>query len=161
MASVDQHTFREVFSHLATGVTVITAHGEGGPTGMAANSVTSVSLDPPLLLVCAAVTSATWPLIRTSRSFCVNVMAGNQEPTVRRFASTTTSRFEGIRWDRARFGPALHGAIAHIGCCLEREVPAGDHVVALGRVLELEAHSGLDPLLFFRGSFGSFSPAAA
>jgi len=78
--------FRHV-GHLATGVTVITAYGLDGPSGMAANSVTSVSLDPPLVLFCPAKSSTTWPRLRTAGGFCINVMAGHHEEVTRRFAS--------------------------------------------------------------------------
>src|SRR5438067_4648308 len=83
--------------HLPTGVTVITSFGADGPVGMAVNSVVSVSLDPPLILFCPGRTSQTWPKIRDSDSFCVNVMAGHHEQVVRQFAAKEADRFSGVR----------------------------------------------------------------
>src|SRR5438309_6179967 len=82
--SVDSARFRTVLGHFGTGVTVVTGHGQGGPAGLAANSFTSVSLDPPLILVCMAHTSSTWPAIRDSGHFAVNILGEHQGDTARR-----------------------------------------------------------------------------
>src|SRR5579872_4529511 len=113
---IEPDRFRHVLGHLPTGVTVVTAHAPGGPIGLSANSVTSVSLDPPLLLVCPARTSLTWPVIRGIGRFCVNVMARHHEPTVRRFAVRGIDRFEGTSYHDRASGPALDDAIAWIDC---------------------------------------------
>jgi 3-hydroxy-9,10-secoandrosta-1,3,5(10)-triene-9,17-dione monooxygenase reductase component len=154
--SIDPLHFRQVLSHLPTGVTVITAHGPDGPTGMAANSVTSVSLEPPMVLFCPGRSSATWPQIRESGAFCVNIMASHHEALTRRFSAQGVNRFAGVRWDDRDTGPALSGAVAWIDCRVDNEFAAGDHTVVIGRVVGFEACPEVEPLVFFRGSYGSF-----
>lgn len=148
--------FRRVLGHLPTGVTVITAYTSKGPAGMAANSVTSVSLEPPLILLCPARSSATWPLIRAAGQFCVSVLADHQEGEARRFASRDADRFAGIGWRPRRGGPALTDAIAWIDAELWDEHDAGDHTIAVARVIAMEAGAGTTPLVFFRGGYGQF-----
>ncbi|HET7041384.1 MAG TPA: flavin reductase family protein, partial [Gemmatimonadales bacterium] len=101
---IDSARFRTVLGHFATGVTVVTAHGPDGALGMAANSFTSVSLDPPLVLVCMAHSSTTWPGIRDSGHFCVNILGDHQEETCRRFGARGGDRFEGIGWNHGKTG---------------------------------------------------------
>jgi 3-hydroxy-9,10-secoandrosta-1,3,5(10)-triene-9,17-dione monooxygenase reductase component len=159
---IDTTHFREVLAHLPTGVTVITAHGEDGPVGMAANSVTSVSLDPPLILFCPAKTSSTWPTIRAAGAFCVNVMAGHHEEVTRQFATKEADRFAGVDFANRPTGPALDDAVAWIECTIQREHDAGDHTIVVARVVAIEAAPSGEPLVFFRGSYGSFrAPSAA
>jgi len=148
--------FRRVFGRLPTGVTVITAYTREGPTGMAANSVTSVSLQPPLVLLCPARSSATWPLIRAAGQFCISVLAGHQEEVARRFAARGADRFAGIGWQPRRGGPALDDALAWIDAELRHEHDAGDHTIAVARVIAIEAGPGTSPLVFLRGGYGQF-----
>jgi flavin reductase (DIM6/NTAB) family NADH-FMN oxidoreductase RutF len=156
MVDIDPGRFRQVLAHLPTGVTVISAHGDAGPVGMAANSVTSVSLDPPLILFCPAKTSSTWPKIRAAGAFCVNVMAGHHEQVTRQFAAKEADRFTGVDHTHRPTGPALCDAVAWIECTLHDEHEAGDHTIAVARVVAIEAASGVEPLVFFRGNYGSF-----
>lgn len=148
--------FRRVLGHLPTGVTVLTAFADDTPVGMAANSVTSVSLEPPLLLACPARTSETWPLLREAGRFCVNVLAEHHADLARRFSRRGIDRFEGVDWVRRETGPALPDAVAWIECALRSEHDAGDHTVALADVLALASGDG-EPLVFSRGRYGSFS----
>jgi len=154
----DPQRFRQVFSHLPTGVTVVTATLEGAPVGMAANSVTSVSLQPPLLLICPARSSTTWPSLRQAGGFCVNVLAHGHEHVSRRFAASGIDRFEGVAWHPREGGPALDEAIAWIDCEIEAEHEAGDHTVVIARVLDLDVSGGYQPLVFFGGRYGTFAP---
>ncbi len=124
---------------------------------MSANSLTSVSLDPPLLLVCPAKSSETWPAIREGGKFCVNVMASHHEPTVRRFAVRGVDRFEGSSYHDRSSGPALDDAIAWIDCELLHEHDAGDHTIAVCAVIGLENAAEGEPLVFFRGRYGTFA----
>lgn len=158
---IEPRRFREVLAHLPTGVTVITTHGEEGPLGMAANSVTSVSLDPPLILFCPARSSSTWPGIRAAGRFCVNVMAGHHEEVTRRFAARDVDRFTGVDCQDRPTGPALCDAVAWIECELHEEHDAGDHTIVVARVIAIEAAAGVEPLVFFRGRYGSFNGAVA
>lgn len=157
--SVTEQQFRTVLGHLPTGVTIVTA-GETEPfAGMACNSVTSVSLTPPLVSVCPAKTSTTWPDIEATRGFCVNVMGHDQEALCRRFAARGIDRFDGVAVEPGPRGPRLATAIAWIECAIHDVVDAGDHVIALGRVESLEARAGIEPIVFFRGAYGRFDAA--
>jgi flavin reductase (DIM6/NTAB) family NADH-FMN oxidoreductase RutF len=147
---------RRVLGYLPTGVTIITAFTDDGPAGMAANSVTSVSLDPPLILVCPARTSTTWPKISAAGRFCVNVMARHHAETSRRFALKGVDRFADVKWHERPGGPAFGDAVAWIDCKLRDEHDAGDHTIAVADVLGIEAASARRPLVFFRGRYGGF-----
>ena len=107
LSNLDASEFRRVLGHLPTGVTVVTAYAaDGALAGMAANSLTSVSLDPPLVLICPAKTSTTWPALREAGTFCVNVMASHHEPLCRRFAQRGADRFADVAWHSRSAGPA-------------------------------------------------------
>jgi 3-hydroxy-9,10-secoandrosta-1,3,5(10)-triene-9,17-dione monooxygenase reductase component len=157
----DPSLYRQVLGHLPTGVTVVAAHGPAGPVGMAANSVTSVSLDPPLILVCPSKASETWPAVRASGRFCVSVMAAHHEALCRRFAAKGADRFAEVGWYGRTAGPALDEALAWIDCALREEHDAGDHVIAVADVLAIDARASSPPLVFFRGCYGTFAPPPA
>ena len=107
--TIDAARYRKVLGHFATGVTVITAMDGDEPTGMAANSFTSVSIEPPLVLFCAAKSSSTWPRIRAAGHFCVNILADDQEEICRLFATKGAERFKGVGWRTGDSGaPVLH-----------------------------------------------------
>jgi flavin reductase (DIM6/NTAB) family NADH-FMN oxidoreductase RutF len=158
VTSLDPSRFRQVLSHLPTGVTAVTAHRPSGPIGMACNSVTSVSLDPPLMLVCVGKSSETWPEIRAAGRFCVNVMAAHHEDTCLQFSRKGTERFAGIGWHPRPAGPALDDALAWIECSLRDEHDAGDHTIVVADVLAMDARASGSPLIFFRGRYGTFGP---
>lgn len=160
MSFIPAAEFRHVLGHLPTGVVIVTSELEGNPVGMAVNSLTSVSLDPPLLLFCPARSSETWPQIREAGSFCVNVMGGHQEEVSRRFASRDGDRFAGLELVSRGGNPALPEAIAWIECSLSTEFEAGDHTIALGQVEALEACMDAVPLIFFKGRYGTFIGAS-
>jgi 3-hydroxy-9,10-secoandrosta-1,3,5(10)-triene-9,17-dione monooxygenase reductase component len=155
---IDPEQFRQVLGHLPTGVTVVTAQHPGGPVGMSANSVTSVSLEPPLILFCPAKSSETWPRIRESGRFCVNVFAAHHGEISERFAARGVDRFAGVAWHSRPSGPALDEAVAWIECTIWAEHEAGDHLIVVGAVDHLDVREGAEnPLVFFRGRYGSFS----
>jgi 3-hydroxy-9,10-secoandrosta-1,3,5(10)-triene-9,17-dione monooxygenase reductase component len=156
MERISQRQFRDVLGHLPTGVTVVTAYTPDGPTGMAANSVTSVSLDPALILFCPGKSSTTWPAIRNSHEFCVNVMAGHHEAVTRQFALKGADRFAGIDYVDRSTGPGLCDAVAWIECRLRNEHDAGDHTIVVAEVVAIEASADVAPLVFFRGRYGTF-----
>jgi 3-hydroxy-9,10-secoandrosta-1,3,5(10)-triene-9,17-dione monooxygenase reductase component len=160
MEIISSERFRHVLGHLPTGVTVITAMVDGRPVGMAANSVTSVSLEPPLLLVCPAKSSTTWPEIRAARRFCVNVMAGHHEALSLQFSQRGVDRFANVPWHQRQSGPALDEAVAWIDCETHVEHDAGDHTIAVASVnaLDIGLESGeREVLIFYRGRYGRFS----
>jgi 3-hydroxy-9,10-secoandrosta-1,3,5(10)-triene-9,17-dione monooxygenase reductase component len=155
---IEPERFRQVLGHLPTGVTVVTAHHAGGPVAMSANSVTSVSLRPPMILFCPAKSSQTWPKIRETGRFCVNVFAAHHEEISQRFAARGVDRFAGVAWHERPSGPALDDAVAWIECTIDAVYEAGDHLIAVAGVDELDMREGeTDPLVFFRGRYGSFS----
>jgi flavin reductase (DIM6/NTAB) family NADH-FMN oxidoreductase RutF len=161
VSEITGEDFRRVLGSFATGVTVITANTPDGPTGMAANSVTSVSLDPPLVLFCPAKASQTWPELRAAGRFCINVMAGHHEEVTRQFARKGADRFAGVAYTDRETGPALDDAVAWIECSLRDEHEAGDHTIVVANVLAIEAADDGEPLVFFRGRYGTFATPEA
>ncbi|MFT4210811.1 MAG: flavin reductase family protein [Microbacterium sp.] len=157
---IDQAVFRGVLGHLPTGVTVVTARSTDGPVGMAANSVTSLSLDPPLVLFCPARSSTTWPQIRTAGGFCINIMARHHEQMSRQFSVRNAERFAGVDLIERHGQPALRDAIAWVDCRVHAELDGGDHVIVVADVIDLEATTIGQPLVFFRGGYGGFAPAS-
>lgn len=157
----DQARFREVLGHFATGVAVVTAVNENGPLGFTAQSFTSVSLDPALVGVCPSRLSLTWPKIEAAGAFCVNMLTSGQEVLARAFAARPTDRFAGVGWAPSPVtgSPVLTGALAWVDCRVHAVHEAGDHLIAVGRVVGLgigEAEGA--PLLFYRGGYGRFTP---
>lgn len=147
--------FRDVLGRFASGVTVVTTVSGGAPVGMTCQSFSSVSLDPPLVLFVPAKTSRAWPLIQRSGRFCVNFLAADQAELSNQMASRGTDKFSGVSWEPAAHtgSPVLHGALAHLDCTIHAVHEAGDHVVVIGRVQDLQAAADADPLLFYRGSY--------
>ncbi len=156
-APVDSAQYRQVLGHFPTGVTVITAAPDGEPVGLAVGSFSSVSLDPPLVAFFAGRGSTSWPKIETAGSFCVNILAEDQEDVCRRFASKDTDKFAGLGWSPAASGsPLLDDVLAWIDCDIESVTDAGDHLCVFGRVRDLAVAREGGPLVFFRGGYGRF-----
>jgi len=153
----DSARYRQVLGHFCTGVVVVTALSEGEPAGLAVGSFASLSLEPPLVLFCAAKSSSSFPKIREAGAFCANVLADDQEELCRAFATKGGDKFQGVGWHKSATGaPILEGVLAWIDCQIVDEVDEGDHWVVVGRVQDLEVvHEG-GPLLFFRGGYGRF-----
>lgn len=162
-AVIDPARFRQVLGHYPTGVAVITAIGaQGDPIGMTVGSFASVSLEPMLVSFMPMSSSRTFAALREADSFCVNVLAGDQESYARRFARFGTDRFDGVAWTPGRSGaPVLDGAIASIECTYEQIIPAGDHEIVLGAVTSLDITRPVSPLVFFQGGYGKFSMLSA
>jgi flavin reductase (DIM6/NTAB) family NADH-FMN oxidoreductase RutF len=154
--SIDGARFREVLAHVPTGVTIITSNSADGPTGMTANSFTSVSLSPPLVLFCPAKSSSTWPTIRSAGTFCVNVMASHHEQLIRQFAHKAVDRFAGVAYTPGQEAPALDGAAVWLMCRIHAEYDAGDHTVVVAEVTRLDARTDTEPLVLCRGRYGRF-----
>ncbi|GAA2666398.1 flavin reductase family protein [Nonomuraea recticatena] len=158
---LDGRRFRSVLSRFATGVVAITAldPDTGEPAGLAANSFTSVSLDPPLVAFCVAHTSTSWPRLRAAKTVTVNVLAEHQQPVCAQLAAKGGDKFAGLSWSRSPGGnPLLEGALAWLECSIEAEHPAGDHVIVVARVHQLDANADGSPLVFYRGGYGRFIP---
>ena len=157
-ASFDPGRFRHVLGHFATGVAVITADTPAGPVGMAVSSFTSVSLEPPLVAFLPDKSSTSWPKIRDAGAFCVNILSAGQEELCAQFARKGTDKFAGVAWRPAPSqAPILDGGMAWIDCELTQTFESGDHYIAIGRVLQLEAVEYGVPLVFFQGGYGHFA----
>ena len=154
----DEAQFRQVLGHFCTGITVITAMEGDEPVGFTAQSFTSVSLDPPLVSVCPAKSSTTWPRVRAAGAFCVNILGGEQEAVSRAFAIRDGDKFHGLGWapSSATGSPVLDGVLGWVDCTLEVEHEAGDHLIAVARVVDLGISDEGRPLLFYRGGYGRF-----
>ncbi len=158
--AADAEWFRSVLGRYPTGVSVVTGIGpDGSPVGLAVGSFTSVSLDPPLVAFLPATSSSSWPKIEPGHKFCVNILAADQEPVCRAFASKAADKFAGLSWRPASSGsPILDDAVAWVDCDLEVVHQAGDHLIVIGRVRDLDIERPTLPLLFFQGGYGKFSP---
>lgn len=157
-SAVRPDRLRAALRHLATGVTVLTA-GRDTPQGMTANSFTSVSLSPPLVLVCVNRSAAIHQAVLDHGSFAVSVLSGSQEYVGRYFADHSRPRgraeFDVVGWSpgRGTGAPLIHGALAWIECALAAVYDGGDHSIFLGSVLASDHGPAADALLFFGGGF--------
>ena len=157
--TIDAARYRQVLGHFATGVTVVTTARRGDAAGLAVNSFTSVSLDPPLVAFCVALSSSTWPRIQAVGAFCVNILAEDQDDLCRVFATSSADKFRGVGWRPAESGaPILAGALAWLDCSVQDVHPAGDHLIVVGGVRELGVAREGRPLVFYRGGYGRFEP---
>jgi flavin reductase (DIM6/NTAB) family NADH-FMN oxidoreductase RutF len=154
-AGSDPRTLRDAMGCFATGVTIVTAiDAEGTPVGLTANSFTSVSLDPPLLLVCIANSSGTAPALREAEHFGVNVLQIGQQPASNRFATRGEDRFANLPWAPGQTGvPLLGSSLVSFECQRESLHEAGDHFILVGRVVRAQFEPHRDPLLYFRGKY--------
>jgi flavin reductase len=156
--SVRPEHLREILRRFGTGVTILTA-GHDVPQGMTANAFTSVSLAPPLVLVCVNKTSEIHPVILDCRSFAVSVLSGRQEHVARYFADHSRPRgreeFDIVGWSRGPHtgSPIIHGALAWMECELHAVHDGGDHSIFVGSVLAGEHGIAREALLFLGGSF--------
>jgi flavin reductase (DIM6/NTAB) family NADH-FMN oxidoreductase RutF len=150
---------REAMGHFATGVTVVTSVGPGGePVGTTANAVSSLSLEPPLVLVCFDLKSVTLAAIRGHGAFAVNVLGHRQRSLSTNFAKRgMTAAWDGVTHHRGPTGsPRLANVIAVIECTVEHALPGGDHEIVVGRVQHVETSAEESaPLLFWRGAYTS------
>lgn len=144
--------FRQVLGHFASGVTVVTTEAADGVHGMTANAFSSVSLDPPLVLVAIDNRAQMHALLPQTRRFGVSILAEDQQAISRHFAgrqqeglAITFVEQQGIR--------LIDGAVAHIVCSLHESYPAGDHTLYVGRVEYLAHHNGMRPLTFYGGEY--------
>ncbi len=174
MSDIDPGFFRDVLGHFPTGVTAVTALASGGrpgeagpsdasgetpvPVGMAIGSFTSVSLDPPLVAFLPTKGSTTYEAIAASGAFCVNVMAHDQLAVCSVMASKSDDKFADVEWRAGPTGsPIIEGSIAYIDCEIYATYDGGDHDIVVGKVVDLAAPRAVDPLLFFKGDYGTFT----
>ncbi len=152
-AAVTADEFRDVIGHFASGVGVVTVTHDGRPHGTTANAITSLCVDPPMLLVCMNRASATGQAMSAAGAFAVNILAEDQAPLARRFATKDPEKFTGVGLTAGPHGqPLLPGALAHVECQVEDAVSAGTHTIFIGRVASAGRRPGA-PLAYFRGGF--------
>lgn len=154
-AAPSPEEMRQHLGAFATGVTVITSQDADGPVGFACQSFSSLSLSPPLVLFCVDEHSRSWPRIRAAGTFCVNVLAEDQQELCGRFGSKDGQKFDGLDWEASPWGaPTLPDVLLRIHADVDAVHPAGDHDIVVGRVRELEQPREARPLIFYRGRFG-------
>ncbi len=162
-ADLTSEEFRRAVGHFATGVTVVTSVGPGGqPVGTTANAVSSLSMDPPLILVCFDRASLTLEAIRSHGAFVVNVLAAAQQELSANFARRgVEAAWEGVEHAPGPTGsPRLAGVLATLECTVEHSLPGGDHEIIVGRLRYAETSADdAAPLLFWRGSYMSLDDA--
>jgi flavin reductase (DIM6/NTAB) family NADH-FMN oxidoreductase RutF len=152
--SIDPDDFRSVLGRFATGVTVVTAQDtDSVDHGLTVNSFTSLSLAPPLVLVCIDHEASLHPAMTACSHFVINILAAGQEALARRFAAPESDRFEGVGFTRGMCGaPILDDVLAYLECRASRAIPGGDHTIFIGEVEHAETRSA-SPLLFYRSGY--------
>lgn len=161
--AIDPRTFRDALGLYASGITVITGRGDAGePVGFTCQSFYSVSLEPPLVSFSVRRASNSWPKIRPSGHFAVNVLHWEQLELSNGFARSTGDRWAGIDWAANREGtPVIGGTLLTLECRLHAEHAAGDHTIVLGEVLRLSQGAGErvpSPLIYYRGRYHQIAP---
>jgi flavin reductase (DIM6/NTAB) family NADH-FMN oxidoreductase RutF len=153
-SSLSPELLRRAFGAFPSGVTAVASLVDGVPVGLAASSFTSVSLDPPLVSVCVARTSTTWPVLRTASRIGVSVLADGHADVARAMAAKDGDRFADLDWHADEHG-AVHveGSGLWLCCTIEAELPAGDHDIVLLAIEELEIFSDVQPLIFHASTF--------
>lgn len=150
---IDEHRFRQSMGYFASGVTVVTAEHDGRLYGMTVSSFASLSLKPPLVLVCVDKTVTTHDAISASGRFVVNILEERQEHLSRRFATRDNDKFVGVAWHTGMLGlPVLEGVLAVIECRLQDTLPGGDHTIFVGEVIDAQIFEG-SPLLYYRRGY--------
>lgn len=147
--------FRDVLGRYCSGVTVVTSVSDGEPVGMTCQSFSSVSLDPPLVMFIPAKTSRAWPRMQRAGHFCVNFLGADQHELSDLMASKGANKFADVDWTTSKTGSALlEGAIGYVDCTIHAVHEAGDHVVVIGRVQDMDLADGdARPLLYYQGRY--------
>jgi len=148
LSTEPDRTLRAAFGRWVTGVAFVTAEVDGAPQGLIVSSFAAVSLRPPLVSFCPASDSLTWRRMRHADHFAINVLEAGHGEFARRAAEPGADRFS----------EPLRDAVAVIECGLEAEHPAGDHSIVVGRVHRVRVRTSGEPLVYFAGAFGDFSP---
>ncbi|MGA3096166.1 MAG: flavin reductase family protein [Bryobacteraceae bacterium] len=152
--------FRRTCAHFPTGVAIASVMDRQGiPHGLTVNSFTSVSLDPPLILICLGHEVTSIDIFRAASHFAINILGEDQREISTRFARQGQGRFDGLEWRRGEFGaPLLAGVLAEIECALYRRIPVGDHDILIGEMLRGRVHKG-EPLVYYGSRYRQLAPA--
>ncbi|MFJ4940894.1 flavin reductase family protein [Streptomyces pseudovenezuelae] len=157
---LEQRSFRDILGRFTTGVVLITADTADGPKGMAVNSFTSVSLTPPLVALCAADTSSTWPAIREAGHFAVTILGDGHAELCRLFSTKGADRFAGDNWSTTRAGhPIPADGLGWLDCRISAAHRAGDHELVIAEALEGALTDQAGPLVFHAGRFTALAAA--
>ncbi|MFJ6901997.1 flavin reductase family protein [Streptomyces hokutonensis] len=153
--TIDQHEFRTTMGNFASGLTVVAGLDlTGRPTGLTCQSFSSLSVEPPLVLVCIGLGSTSWPLIEPTGRFGISILAEEQQDVCAALGRRSEDKFASIPWRAGESGSVyIEGALATIDCRIAAIHEAGDHRVVIGRVMDLEVREDGAPLLFYRGSY--------
>lgn len=159
---LEKKRFRDALGHFATGVCAVTAISEHGPTGMTANAITSLSLEPMLMIVCFDQTARTRHAAHASGRVAVSVLSIEQEDISKKFASKASEqeKFAGVTWTERSGAPVLDGCLAWFAGDLQDLIPGGDHDIGILAVKEFEAIGG-EPLVYHRGAYARLLPEAS
>jgi 4-nitrophenol 2-monooxygenase / 4-nitrocatechol 4-monooxygenase, reductase component len=160
---IDKHLFLRVMGSFATGVTVVTVTGKNGEhRGFTASAVSSLSLEPRMLLVCLNERSSSLEIIKESGVFAVNILSSTQQDVAQQFATRAGDRFKGVRWKPGPVtgAPIISGSLAYAECRLVDTCKGGDHVIIMGEIVAADAHEA-EPLLYFRGRYGTYGAVVA
>lgn len=156
---VETSYYRRILGHFATGVTVITSIDHGQPIGFTVTSFSSVSLEPALISFCAGNSLTTWPRIEEAGIFCVNILSDKQKEVYGVFSREGGAHFQATEYHQSASGvPILANVLVWIECSVVAIYSAGDHVIVLGRVHDMEAVKEGKPLILYKGTLGTFEP---
>lgn len=154
--TIDPRKFRDALSHFPSGITIVSGTEGDEPVGFTCQSFYSVSVDPPLVSFSVMKTSNSYPRIRPSGRFCVNVLAHGQQALANQFARSGTDKWAGVSWHPTQLGnPVIIDTVMWLDCIAWAEHDVGDHLIVIGQVTEMsdpDWHKG-DPLLFFQGAY--------
>lgn len=152
---LDSRRFRDVVGHFASGIVVITSTDDDTPVGLTCQSFYSVSLEPAMISFSVSAGSKTYPRIRESGRFCINLLAAHQSAVSAQFAVSSANKWAGISWRMSDMGnPIIDETVGWIDCSLAHEFTAGDHLIVVGQVHDLDSNPNpQEPLLYFRGEY--------
>ena len=155
MTLADQQEFRDVIGRFASGVTIITTSVDGAPFGTTASAVSSLSLEPPMVLICIEKTTVSHYAFEESGVFVVNILRDSQASASQRFADPSVDKFEDVEFEPGIDGvPVLKDALASLECRLTFSYHGGDHSIFVAQVENVIVREG-DPLIYFRGEYGT------
>jgi flavin reductase (DIM6/NTAB) family NADH-FMN oxidoreductase RutF len=158
---IDKIEFCNAMGHFASGVTVVTVlNGQGGIGGLTANAFSSLSLDPPLVLICVDSLSQARGLIESEKAFTIHFLADDQEKIALSFAQHGPNKADGVIWELSERGvPRLTEYMVALECQLEKQLEGGDHLIIVGRVLSISTHlNKRPPLTYYRGRINALVP---
>jgi 3-hydroxy-9,10-secoandrosta-1,3,5(10)-triene-9,17-dione monooxygenase reductase component len=152
---IDSNRFRQALGQFPSGVTIVTGRDEFGPVGLAVQSFCSLSLDPPLVLLCPSLASTSWPRIQATGKLCVNILADHQSEVCQKLGRPGPDKFDGVRHTFSpRLGlPVVDGVVGWLECMVNSVAGGGDHLVVTARVVSLSKPTDATPLMFWRGQF--------